>query len=213
MKGKTATYSRESLAAACTLGITLLGLAVARSQPPQPAQPGQATACAGDQGGITLSPGFCATVFADKLGHVRQMVVAPNGILYANSWSGRYYNDDRPPPGGMLIALQDTKSNGTADKVVRFGRAFAEGDHGGTGIALYNGYLYAETNDRIVRYRVASSGIAPIGNEETVVFGLPLTGDHPMHPIRIDANGNMYMDSGLPPIRARAKTACLTSRG
>jgi glucose/arabinose dehydrogenase len=176
--------------------MTLLAFAVARSQPAQPAQPSQATACPGDQGGITLSPGFCATVFADKLGHVRQMVVAPNGILYANTWSGRYYNDDTPPPGGMLIALQDTKGNGTADKVVRFGPTFAEGDHGGTGIAHYNGYLYAETNDRIVRYRMVSSGIAPTGNGETVVSGLPLTGDHPMHPIRIDAQGNMYMDSG-----------------
>jgi len=39
-------------------------------------------ACAGDNGGITLSPGFCATVFADKLGHARHLVVAANGVVY-----------------------------------------------------------------------------------------------------------------------------------
>jgi hypothetical protein len=63
------------------------------------------SSCAGDNGGITLSPGFCATIFADNLGHARQMVFGPNGVLYLNTWSGRYYQYDKPPPGGFL----DTK--------------------------------------------------------------------------------------------------------
>jgi mono/diheme cytochrome c family protein len=107
------------------------------------------SACVGDNGGITLSAGFCATAFADKLGHARHMVVAPNGVVYVNTWSGRYYHNDTPPPGGFLIALQDTKGDGRADKIVRFGRSTAEGNAGGTGVAIYKGYLYAETNDRI----------------------------------------------------------------
>ncbi len=68
----------------------------------------QADACAGNNGGITLSPGFCATVFADNLGHARHMVFAPNGVLYVNTWSGRYYRNDKPPAGGFLVALKDT---------------------------------------------------------------------------------------------------------
>ena len=153
-------------------------------------------ACVGDNGGITLSPGFCATVFADKLGHVRHLAVAPNGVVYANSWSGRYYHNDTPPPGGFLLALQDTKGNGQADKIVRFGPTQADGNAGGTGIALYKGYVYAETNDRIVRYQLPTDVIAPTGTPETVVSGLPLTGDHPMHPFAIDAQGNLYVDLG-----------------
>ncbi len=78
-------------------------------------------ACSGDAGGITLSPGFCATVFADKLGHVRHMAVAPNGVLYANTWSGVYYGNDTPPAGGMAIAMKDTKGDGQADPLQRFG--------------------------------------------------------------------------------------------
>ena len=74
-----------------------------------PAQAEQPTACKTDPGGITLSPGFCATVFADHLGHARHLAVASNGVVYVNTWSGRYYHDDTPPPGGLLIALQDTK--------------------------------------------------------------------------------------------------------
>ena len=47
-------------------------------------------ACEGDNGGLTLPTGFCATIFADSLGHVRHLVVASNGDVYANTWSGQY---------------------------------------------------------------------------------------------------------------------------
>jgi len=152
--------------------------------------------CVGDNGGITLSPRFCATVFADKLGHARHLAVAPNGVVYVNTWSGRYYHDDTPPPGGFLIALQDTKGDGRADKIARFSPTKAEGNAGGTGVAIYNGYVYAETNDRVVRYQLPSNGIEPTRVAETVVSGLPLTGDHPMHPFAIDTQGNLYVDLG-----------------
>lgn len=152
--------------------------------------------CKSDAGGITLSPGFCATVFADKLGHARHMVVGSNGVVFVNTWSGRYYHNDTPPPGGMLVALQDTKGDGHADKTERFGPSLSDGDHGGTGVAIYKNHLYAETNDKIVRYALPANGLVPSGTAETVVSGLPLTGDHPMHPFQIDAKGNMYVDLG-----------------
>ncbi len=161
----------------------------------QQAQPPAAN-CAPGNGGITLSPGFCATVFADKIGHARQMVVAPNGIVYVNTWSGRYYGYDEPPPGGFLVALQDTTSSGRADKVVRFGGTAKSGSAGGTGVALYNGALYAEMNDRIERYTLKDGETVPSQPPDVIVSGLPLTGDHPMHPFKIDAQGNLYVDLG-----------------
>ena len=142
------------------------------------ATPTGGAACDNDTG-ITLPPGFCATVFADKLGHPRQMVVAPDGVLYVNTWSGRYYQNDTPPPGGFLIALKDTHDDGHADVVQRFGETPATGGHGGTGIAIYKDGLYAEINDRIVRYPLINGEVAPQGQPTTVVSGLPLTGDHP----------------------------------
>jgi glucose/arabinose dehydrogenase/mono/diheme cytochrome c family protein len=153
-------------------------------------------ACPSDNSGITLPPGFCATVFADNVGHARHMVVAPNGVVYVNTWSGRYYRNDTPPPGGFLIALQDTDGDGHADQIVRFGDSREQGSAGGTGIALYNGALYAEVNDRIVRYALPAGTIAPTGAPEVIVSGLPLTGDHPMHPFAIDAQGSLYVDLG-----------------
>src|SRR5580704_3948051 len=156
--------------------VILLGIGVLAAAAPAIAAP--APSCP-ENTGIVLSPGFCASVFADKLGHARHLAVAPNGVVYVNTWSGVYYGNDTPPPGGFLLALQDTKGDGRADKVVRFGPTKADGNAGGTGVAIYNGYLYAETNDRIMRYRLPTDGIEPTGSTETVVSELPLTGDHP----------------------------------
>ncbi len=45
---------------------------------------------------VDFTPGFCSTVFADGIGYARYMVVAPSGVLYVNTWSGRYYRNDTP---------------------------------------------------------------------------------------------------------------------
>ena len=180
----------------CAVGVLLLTSPPSAAQDTSRNRLGDAAPCAGDNGGITLPPGFCATVFADKVGHVRQMAVAPTGVLYVNTWSGRYYRNDAPPAGGFLIALRDTTGSGRADQVVRFGPAAESGNAGGTGIALFNGALYAETNDRIVRYALPPDAIAPSGTPDVIVSGFPLTGDHPMHPFRIDAKGGLFVDLG-----------------
>jgi hypothetical protein len=93
------------------------------------------------------------------------------------SWdffSARFY---WAPPGGFLVALQDIDDDGQADVTAPFGDSIEQGNHGGTGIALYEGALYAESNDRIVRYALSEDGIVPQGAPETIVSGLPLTGD------------------------------------
>ncbi len=155
-----------------------------------------AAQCAPDNGGITLPPGFCASVFADTLGHARQLAVAADGTVYVNTWSGDYYEGNPAPPGGFLIALQDSTGTGHADRITRFGPTEAQGNHGGTGIGIYKDGLFAETNDRIVRYQLPKAGGAPTAAPETVVSGLPLGGDHPMHPFMIDAGGTLLVDVG-----------------
>jgi hypothetical protein len=49
------------------------------------------------------------------------MVVAPSGVLYVNTWSGRYYGNDTPHAGGFLVALQDKSGTGKADVIERSG--------------------------------------------------------------------------------------------
>src|ERR1700688_4457827 len=151
-------------------------------------------ACPDNDSGLALPAGFCATVFADGVGHARHMVVAPNGVLYINTWSGRYYGNDTPHAGGFLVALQDTTGTGKANVNQRFGETVQSGGAGGTGIGLYKGALFAEINDKIVRYTLPAGSIVPQGPAVTVVSGLPLGGDHPMHPFAIDTDGSLYVD-------------------
>src|SRR5579859_5720842 len=153
----------------------------------------ESAVCSSDDSGLKLPAGFCATVFADGIGHARHMVVAPNGVVYVNTWSGRYYGNDTPHAGGFLVALQDTTGSGKANVNRRFGATVASGGAGGTGIGLYGGALYAEINDRIVRYNLAAGSIVPRGPEVPIISGLPLGGDHPMHPFAIGDDGSLYV--------------------
>jgi glucose/arabinose dehydrogenase/mono/diheme cytochrome c family protein len=160
---------------------------------PAPAQ-ARSQGCPNDDSGLRLPPGFCATIFADGIGHARHLVVAPNGVVYVNTWSGAYYGNQPPHPGGFLVALRDTTGSGRADVIQRFGETAENGGAGGTGIGIYKGWLYAEINDRIVRYALAPDSVVPRGRPEVVVSRLPLGGDHPMHPFVIDPLGSMYVD-------------------
>jgi len=207
MSKRVALHRRHSrgLAVACAapfstvLSFTLFA-AVASAFAQTGGTAAQATSCTGDNGGITLPSGFCATVFADNLGPVRHMVMAPNGALYANTWSGSNtwsgYHNAPPPHGHFLIALKDDKGNGKADLVQRFGVDVGQGSAGGTGIGFYNGALYVEQDDRIIRYTLPADSLVPTEPPQVVVSGLPLTGDHPMHPFIIDAQGKLYVDVG-----------------
>jgi glucose/arabinose dehydrogenase/mono/diheme cytochrome c family protein len=168
--------------------------------------------CPNDDSGLILPTGFCATVFADRIGHARHMVVAPNGVLYVNTWSGTYYGNDTPHAGGFVVALQDKNASGRADVIERFGETVQSGGKGGTGIGMYKGAIYAEINDRIDRYSLSGS-IVSRGPAQTIVSGLPLGGDHPMHPFIITADGTMYVDVATATNSCQQKNRMLESPG
>ena len=178
-----------------------------------PAAEAKSQACPSDDSGLQLRAGFCATVFADDIGHARHMVVAPSGVLYVNTWSGRYYGNDTPHAGGFLLALQDKGGAGRADVIERFGETVQSGGAGGTGIGMYKGSIYAEINDRIVRYSLPAGSIVPSGSADTIVSGLPLGGDHPMHPFIINAEGSMYVDVASATNSCQLKNRTLKSPG
>jgi len=169
--------------------------------------------CPAGDAGLKLPAGFCATIFADGIGHAREMVVAPNGVLYVNTWSGRYYGNDKPHDGGFLVALRDTSGSGKANVNERFGETVQTGGAGGSGIAFYDNSIYAEINDRIAKYTLTAGSIAPTGAGVTIVSGLPLTGDHPMHPFIIDSKGEMYVDVATPSNACQVKNRVPGSPG
>jgi glucose/arabinose dehydrogenase len=57
---------------------------------PSSAPPAAAAACPQNDSGLKLPPGFCASIFADGVGHARHLVVAPDGVVFHNKWAGRY---------------------------------------------------------------------------------------------------------------------------
>jgi glucose/arabinose dehydrogenase len=154
----------------------------------------KAKGCPNDVSGLTLPDGFCATVFADGIGHARHLVVRSNGVVYVNTWSGDYYDFDKVHEGGFLVAPEDKAHTGKADAIERFGETEKTGGAGGTGIGTYKGWIYAEINDRIVRYSLSAGAVVPSGGPQTIVSRLPLGGDHPMHPFIISPDGALYVD-------------------
>jgi len=173
-------------------------------------------ACAADNGGLKLPDGFCATVFADTIGHARHIVVSSNGDVYVNTWSGRYY-DTPAHSGGFIVALRDTNNDGKADVIRRFGPDSLHGNGGGTGIGIYNAQLYAEESGasagRIVRYAISTDSMTATAASQTIVSGLPLGGDHPMHPFAIAQSGEIYINSGSPSNSCQVKNRTLESSG
>src|SRR3984957_10446431 len=187
--GRFRFFAIVVLAAVCVVSLTGL----AQSQP-SPGKKATTASCSHDDSELTLPAGFCATVFADGIGHARHLVVAPSGVVYVNTWSGDYYDFDKPHDGGFLVALQDKAGAGKANVIERFGETVQTGGAGGVGIGIYKGSIYAEINDRIVRYTLPADSIVPKDAPETIVSKLPLGGDHPMHPFIIGADGSMYVD-------------------
>jgi len=196
---------------AATATVTVMLLTPVSAQPPS--APTAKPAPCREDAGLALAPGFCATVFADKLGHVRHLAVTPDGTVYVNSWSGPYYQNDTPPPEGFLIALKDTKGDGHADKAQRFGGTPGQGARGGTGIRVYKDGLFAEANDRIIRYQLKPGELAPTSEPVAVVSGLPVGGDHPMLAFSISANGAMYVNVGSATNACQAENRMLHSAG
>jgi glucose/arabinose dehydrogenase len=142
---------------------------------------------------LKLPDGFRATVFAGGIERARHIVAAENGDLYVNTWISD--TTVPTPEGGNLVALRDTNRDGRADLIRRFGPAGA-GEHGGTGIALYQGSLYAESGRTILRWKLPPEGLAPKGPPDTIVTGMPSEGGHTMHPFVISSSGDLFVDMG-----------------
>jgi len=198
-------------------GIAAAVCCVASLLAPIPSRAADAAAksqlCPNDDTGLTLPQGFCATIFADGIGHARHLAAAANGVVYVNTWSGRYYGNDTPHSGGFLVALQDTTGSGKADINQRFGDTAQGGAAGGTGIGIYKGALYAELNDKILKFTLSKGSVVPGDKPQTVVSGLPLGGDHPMHPFAIDAHGSLYIDVASATNSCQEKNRTLKSKG
>ncbi len=186
---------RLSLLAALGATTAAGALMLVKAGVPQVARAAGTARCSNDAG-LSLPPGFCATVFADGIGPGRQMAMSADGTLYVNALSSLVIQNKPDPKLGYLVALRDADGDGKAELIEHFGPTPNDKSIGGTGVAIWKGALFAEQDDKIVRYALTAGKTVPTGKAEVVVSGLQLSGDHGMKPIAIDAAGNLFVNSG-----------------
>ncbi len=134
--------------------------------------------------GLSLPQGFSAMIVGEDLGHTRHMEVAANGDIYASLAQEKN--------GGGVVCLHDSTGDGKADRVEYFG------DFTGTGIGLYNGYLYFGADTVIVRYKLSPGQLLPEPSWEVIAGGFEETHQHSTKPFSFDGNGQIYVTVGAP---------------
>ena len=137
-----------------------------------------------DDGGLELSDGFRATVVADSTyKNARHIVVSDNGDIYIKT---------RLDEDNGVLALRDTDGDGKADVQEEFSSIK------GTGIDLYNGYLYTSSNTDVYRYKMNAGSLLPDTTAEVVISGFLEQGAHADKPFTFDEAGNIYVNVGAP---------------
>lgn len=143
-----------------------------------------AFAAAEEPDGLTLPPGFHATVVADGLGPIRHLAVRGNGNVYVSTPQGADGH------GGGIIALHLDASH-RVDQTQHFGSV-----DGGTGIRFHDDRLYASTPSAVYRFAFRGNELVPSADPEVVVDGMPAS--HPgfnrvNRPIAFDGKGNLFV--------------------
>lgn len=152
-----------------------------------------------NNGSITLPDGFHAVVVADSLGNARHIAVDNDGDIYI---ALRRAEDDRG-----VVALRDTDGDGKADQKEFFG------NYTGTGIALYNGYLYFAPDTAVIRYPMQGVDLVPTSEPEMVVAGFLRQNQHAAKSITFDNQGNLYVNVGAPSNACQEQTRTPGSPG
>jgi len=134
--------------------------------------------------GLRLPEGFSAEVFADDVGRIRHIVVAENGWLYGAL--------ARPKSGMGAVALKDNNGDGIADERIFFAKGLK-----GTGIDIYDGYLYYGTDVSILRWKLPDSG-EPKTGPELIAHGFGEKRQHGAKSFAFDNEGGLYVNVGAP---------------
>jgi glucose/arabinose dehydrogenase len=135
---------------------------------------------------FSLPPGFEARVFAEGVGKgSRHLAIRDNGDVYVKL--------ERLREGKGIVALRDSDGDGKADIQEAFG------DYSGTGIELFQNYLYASSDTCIYRYALAEGQLLPASLEgEKIAGGFPVQEEHASKTFAIAPDGSMYVNVGAP---------------
>ncbi len=128
---------------------------------------------------LQLPRGFQINVFAKGLGNPRNLVVAPNGIIYVT----RREEAD-------VIALRDTNRDGRADSM----NIVAKGLKYVNGITINKNRLYIVTDTSLYDADLQADG--SLGKLQTLISNLPDAGQHPNRTMAFGPDGMLYISVG-----------------
>lgn len=133
----------------------------------------------GDTAALSAPQGFEVSRFAERLGNLRMLAVAPNGDIYATRRAE-----------GDVIRLRDADGDGRADgePVVVARRA------GAHGLALHAGKLYLATVKEVFVGDILADGT--VGPLTLIIGDLPDSGQHPNRTIAVGPDGMLYISVG-----------------
>lgn len=134
--------------------------------------------------GLRLPSGFEATVFSDKVGTIRHIVAADNGWVYGAL--------ARPKKKMGAVAMRDADGDGIAEQRLYFAKGLK-----GTGIDIYDGYLYFGTDVSIIRWKLPEFGV-PTETPELIAHGFKASRQHAAKPFTFDGKGGLYVNVGAP---------------
>jgi glucose/arabinose dehydrogenase len=181
------TRGLPALLAASLAIISTSGLALAAcgagsdAAPPSVSGPGTDTTgrVATLDGKLSVPSGFTVTYFAQGLGGVRFMAVAPDGAVYATQ-----------PGKGRVVRLADANGDGVADGVVEV----VSGLDQPHGLAFHEGALYVANTDGVVRVTLGADGRA--SGSPVYVNRYSGNGGHWTRTIVFGPDGAMYVAVG-----------------
>ena len=137
-----------------------------------------------DNGSIVLPDGFAALLVADDVGKARHIVVRENGDIYVK------LRDTKS--GGGVLALRDTTGDGRADIKEHFTET------AGSGIDIYNNYLYFSTDTSVYRVKLPEDELLPTQQPELVIGDFPAQPQHAAKSFTFDQDGHIYVTVGGP---------------
>ena len=182
---------RPLVLAATTIALSAVTIAAAVStvlrHSPALARP--TIPCDANNAGLTLPAGFCATVFADKLGAARHLTVLPNGDVFVNVRAGGGGGESPLGTGkdGGLIVLRDADGDGHAEAQQKIAAA------NGTEVAVANGFVYVTDRNHVVRFPMV--GDRPDASKpDTIVMNMPV-GGHSAYNFVVDGQ-TLYLNVG-----------------
>jgi glucose/arabinose dehydrogenase len=121
--------------------------------------------------------------------------VRDNGDIYINLRSRTQ--------GGGVVGLRDSNQDAIIDETVYFS------DIEGTGIDIYQDYLYVASDTAVYRFALSDTELMPAGEAETVVSDFPVQRSHASKSFAFDEQGHLYVNVGAPSnaCQERARTA------